>query len=611
MAGAHAAGSLASERRRRTLLVRCGTLAATTATVALALIPTFGQQTSIPLLGVAFLGTLLVNLMVFERTGGHGHAVAIILASVAAFFLVVVHYRGGSPSTVTWAYLFQPFPYLLAGRRRGVATILVFDVALLAVILRTADRPASIAAESGWLVAFMASLVALALASFVFEHVRKSAHDRLIIEIGERRRAETDARKASQAAARAVAMQARFLANMSHEIRTPMNGVLGVNELLLLTQLTSEQRDYAETINASARSLLAVLNDILDLSKIESGNVVLEARQFDLHAFVTRLVALYRPEAEAKGLAMSFEVDDKVPRAVVGDDLRLHQILSNLLRNAVKFTHRGDVRLKVSSARKDRIRFEVWDTGIGLTAEQKRKIFDPFQQADTSTTREYGGTGLGLSISKQLVGLMGGQIGADGRPGRGSVFWFVVALPESELPSEEPTVRISMPAESPPPEHRRVLVVEDNPVNRKVVCRMLARLDLEVETAENGMVALELWEPGRYLMVFMDLQMPRMDGFDTTRGIRKQEAPGARMPIVALTANAMPGDRERCLAAGMDDYLSKPVVFRELKRVVREWAVPGDKTVDLSIDSSVGSSGPVSVPSSAAMDTAPLSTTAS
>ena len=350
-----------------------------------------------------------------------------------------------------------------------------------------------------------------------------------------------------------------------------MNGILGVNELLLLSELSAEQRDYAKTINTSARGLLGILNDILDLSKIQSGQFTLERSVFDLPELLRSLVALHEPEVRQKGVELVLDLSPGVPSSVAGDALRLRQVLTNLLRNAVKFTSRGRIQVKVHPHEgKDNLRFEVRDTGIGLAPEDKKRIFDAFHQADASTTREYGGTGLGLSICRELVHLMGGQIGADGRPGRGSVFWFVVPLAEAAgRPAEPSGPRLA--SVSSLRTHRRVLVVEDNPVNRKVVTRMLERMNLTVETAEDGQVAVNMWRPGRYTMVFMDVQMPRLDGFDTTRSLRQLEDGRERTPIIALTANAMVGDRERCLAAGMDDYLSKPVVFKELKRVVEHW----------------------------------------
>ena len=592
--------SRVGERPRRAVLIRCGTLAGATVATMAAWAPAMRAEATLPLLSVALLGTLLVNLMAFERTQAYRPAVAVVLGSSSLFFLGIVHYTDAQPSSLVWAYLFQTLPYVLAGQRIGAAVVVAIDAALVTIIW-LADRSAGaspMTANETFFTGFIASLLVLAGVSWLFEHVRKKAHDRLVIEVAERRRAEGEAHRASRVAKQSAQAQARFLANMSHEIRTPMNGVLGVNELLLLTSLSGEQRDYARTINESAKSLLTVLNDILDLSKIESGHVTLEQRTFDLCGLVNSLVALFRPEAKKKGLELSMSLDGAVPAWVEGDDQRLRQVLSNLLRNAIKFTEKGRVDLVVvHHGAGDRIRFEVRDTGIGLTAEQKTKIFDAFQQADSSTTRRYGGTGLGLSISRQLVQLMGGQLSADGRRGRGSVFWFVIPL----VPK---TAVVSAPSAATPPPvcegvDRRVLVVEDNPVNRKVVGRMLERLHLDVETAEDGEVALQKWTMGRYLMVFMDVQMPRRDGFDTTRAIRGREAGGPlRTPIIALTANAMQGDREKCLAAGMDDYLSKPVVFGELKRTVQKWSVSDGATGDVEAPQVSSSSASPSVPAS-------------
>ncbi len=553
------------------VLVRSGTLAGGTVAFISAVTSASHGGLDVRLAGLALLGILLVNLMVFERTKAYRPAVAIVLGASSLFFLGVFLHTGAHPATVVWAYLFQTLPCVLAGRKVGALVVGAFDTVLISIILLQGGEN-SIIADRRFFTGLVVSLLVLAGVSILFEHVRKIAHDRLLVEVAERRRAEREARRASEKAARAAAAQARFLANMSHEIRTPMNGVIGVNELLLQGNLTDEQRDYAQTIDASARSLLTVLNDVLDLSKIESGHVSIEKAPLNLREVLNSLIALYQPEAGKKGLAMTLTVTREVPQCVEGDEQRLRQILANLLRNAVKFTEEGRVDLTVMRHNEaGGVRFEVRDTGIGLAPSQKNKIFEAFQQADSSTTRRYGGTGLGLSISKQLVQLMGGSIGADGRPGRGSVFWFAIDLPAVDPMTVERKVRPTSTTGAVV-EGRRVLVVEDNPVNRKVVCRMLERLQLTVEMAEDGQIALDMWQNNRYSLVFMDVQMPRLDGYDTTRALRRREGVGTRTPIVALTANAMQGDRERCLAAGMDDYLSKPVIFEDLKRVVREWA---------------------------------------
>ena len=571
MSGSSATPSRASEPRRRAVLIRIGTLAGVALAAMTAVTPALRRELDLPLAALALLGTLLVNLMVFERTRAYPPAASVVLGASAGFFLVVVHYTEAHPASLVWASLFQTLPYFLAGRRIGAAAVLSFNAAFITIVLLNSQTDTG-ASDRTFLVGLMVSLAVLAGVSFLFEHARSIAHNRLIAEIADRRRAEAEARKASDNAKRAAVAQARFLANMSHEIRTPMNGVLGVNELLLLTSLTDEQKDYARTIDASAKSLLTVLNDILDLSKIDSGHVELERRPFELEELLTSLVALYQPEAQKKNLSIRLEMKEGLPTHVEGDSQRLRQVLANLLRNAVKFTDRGHIELIVQRhANDDRLRFEVRDTGIGLAPAQKERIFGAFQQGDASTTRRYGGTGLGLSISKQLVYLMGGQIGADGRPGRGSVFWCIISLPPVQPGVTAHPRTGSSGIASPLGQTKRVLVVEDTPVNRKVICRMLQRLKLEVDTADDGQYAVDMWQPGRYAMVFMDVQMPRLDGLDATHAIRRMEDRSRRVPIVALTANAMLGDRERCLAAGMDDYLSKPVAFKELKRVVIEW----------------------------------------
>jgi PAS domain S-box-containing protein len=396
----------------------------------------------------------------------------------------------------------------------------------------------------------------------------------------ERIRAATEVAVARDQAVEASNMKSAFLANVSHEIRTPLNGVIGISELMLDTELSKEQRSYAEQVARSGEQTLSIVNDILDISKIETGHLELDLADFDLHKAIREACSVTLPLPDAPGPQLKIEIASAVPRHAYGDGRRLQQVLANLVANAVKFTAGGTISVRVTARPtadgRHCVRVEVEDAGIGISPASLERMFEPFTQADVSTTRLYGGTGLGLAIARELVELMGGTIGAQSKLGEGSTFTFEVELAaprasgvEREPPAADGALQ-AVWSHAP-----LVLVVEDSPVNQIVASRGLERCGCRSYVVSDGEAALRALATSRYDAVLMDCQMPIMDGYKATKELRRREQPSQRVPVIAMTANAMEGDRQRCLDAGMDDYIAKPMRHAALADILHNW-IPAD-----------------------------------
>lgn len=417
--------------------------------------------------------------------------------------------------------------------------------------------------EYGFMVIILAITYSRNMQFFELHDVIVELNNSLEKRVSERTK---DLEQAKEEAERANHIKSMFLANMSHDIRTPMNGIIAMNHFLLESDLSHDQRHYAEIVESSSKHLLNLLNDILDYTKIEAEQLVLEEHNFSLVEIIERTELLMTPQLEEKGVKFTKSVQEGIDW-IVGDSARLNQVLLNLVSNSAKFTSKGEISLSVCLTN-SKLNFSVSDTGVGIDRDVQNNIFESFTQEDSSTTRKYGGSGLGLAISKQIVELMGGSISLSSEKGKGTTVSFDIPYNEGseDLETEKPTAILI--SEFP---GKRVLLAEDNPINTIVAQKLLEKFNVDIEHAENGNTALEMALKKEYDLIFLDIQMPGKDGTEVASILKEKLGPNRRTPLVAMTANAMIGDKEKYLASGMDSYISKPISKDEIEVILQKY----------------------------------------
>lgn len=560
-------------RRSRLVVFVCMLMAVlfAFASVALLQIP----QRRIAAVPIGLLGLMLAGVA-FVRRGVRAErvAMALIIAAYLAFVFGAV-VRGGVHTPPAQMLLLVPLlARLLVGRRPGLVMFVLVSVTF--VVLGVFGPGEASIDRVGVLLVIN---IAIVLVVNAFEAGSEQARRELDETNAELMATNADLVAARDAAERTLATRSAFLAAVSHEVRTPMTGILGVTDVLLQGPLTPAQREHVELIRRSGEAILVITSDVLDFSKLDAHKVELERIELDIVHVVEEVLSLMRPRARAKDLRLSSMVESRGLPRYLGDPGRLRQVLLNLVSNAIKFTDEGTIELRVfvelAGAGVDHVRFEVRDTGIGLTEGQQAVIFEAFAQGDSSTTRRYGGTGLGLAISSNLVALMGGELCVDSVPGRGSTFRFTVALahaaPKGAPGRDALTVSSDVSNVFARAAPLSVLLAEDDEVSRKVVKSLLERLGCGVDAVGDGEAAVQAVSARSYDVVLMDCELPGVNGFEATARIRVLPEPTCHTAVIAMTGHAMQGDRERCLEAGMNDYLSKPVRRRALMTALRPY----------------------------------------